>query len=615
MLRELEIKAKYERSGWPAQPRPDIKPPEGWSLPLITSVNRVRNHVPSPDGQQIAFFWDRGDLSDLYVMPVSGGWPERLTPDRDSKPHWDDDSPQWSPDGEWLAYIDKGHVWVVAARGGRPEKLTSFTTRAKSPRWMPDSYRLLIGVERDERSRILLTDRDGAWPRPVSQGPGHDYSPEASPDGRYVVYVHGPIDDLARTDIMLADLENGTVKALTCTPDRENTEPCWSPDGRQIAFLSDRSGFYELFAIDLESGAERQVTQAGHDLADAAWSPDGTRILCTINRDGALDLVLVDVASGKLETLRAAGGVHARPQWLPGGRAITFEFESPEQPPDLYRMDVETRQVTQLTFNNPLALQALNLVIPERVSYKSFDGLEIPSFLYRPQTPNGAAILYPHGGPTSQYILEWDIWAQYMVAKGYTWLAPNFRGSIGYGLEFERANHEVWGVDDTQDCLSGADYLGALDWLDAERIGIFGSSYGSYLTVCALTDDPQYRFACGVAKYGDCNILTSWAQGNREAREDLERMMGHPTDDRDAYRIGSPVHRVANIRRPLLVVHGMLDPIVHPLQSEELVEALKREDKTFEYKTYPDEGHGLLRRKNQLDFYTHMQRFVDWYLL
>jgi dipeptidyl aminopeptidase/acylaminoacyl peptidase len=118
-----------------------------------------------------------------------------------------------------------------------------------------------------------------------------------------------------------------------------------------------------------------------------------------------------------------------------------------------------------------------------------------------------------------------------------------------------------------------------------------------------------------VAKYGDCNILTSWAQGEREAREEMERMMGHPAVRRENYDRGSPVWQVAKIRSPLLIVHGLQDPIVHPLQSEELVEALKREGKTFEYRTYPDEGHGLLLRKNQLDFYGHMERFVDWYLL
>jgi dipeptidyl aminopeptidase/acylaminoacyl peptidase len=615
MLRELELKGKYERFGWPAQPRPDARPPDGWSLPLITSVGRPRHHAPSPDGAWLAFLWDRGDASDVYALPTAGGWPMRLTFDREPRPYWLDESPEWSPDGRWLAFTDRDHVWIVEASGGQPRKVSSFAAWSSSPRWMPDSYRLLISLERDDHSRILLTDRDGSWPRPISAGPGHDFGADPSPDGTRVAWIHAPPDDLERADLMLVDLETGRIDRLSGTPGCGLRQVRWSPDGRLLAYSGERTGFHEVWLIDPESGQERQLSRFGADVESFAWSPDGSRLALTVNREGSIDLALVDAGSGRVEELRGGPGVHQQPSWLADGRAITFEYEDPLHPADLYRMDVATRQVTQLTFSNPPALEGLDLVMPEPIGFRSTDGLEIPGFLYRPLHPNGAAIVYPHGGPTSQYILEWDIWAQYLVAKGYTWLAPNFRGSSGYGIEFERANHYVWGVKDTQDCLAAADYLAELPWIDRKRLGIYGASYGSYLAVCALAYDPQARFACAVAKYGDCNILTSWAQGEREAREEMVRMMGHPAVRREDYDRGSPVLQVSKIRAPLLIVHGLQDPIVHPLQSEELVEALKREAKTFEYRTYPDEGHGLLRRKNQLDFYGHMERFVDWYLL
>jgi dipeptidyl aminopeptidase/acylaminoacyl peptidase len=615
MLRELELKAKYERGGWPSQPRPDIKPPEGWSIPLITSVGKPRSHTLSPRARKIAFIWDFADASDIYVMSTEGGWPARMTSVRLPRAPWFDDPPQWSPNGEWIAYTEQNHVWIIPTTGGMPRKITSFTTRAESPRWMPDGTHLLVEVERDERQRILLTDIEGSWPQPISQGPGHDYDPHASPDGRYVVYTHTPLDDLDRSDIVLADVEIGSIRTLSGIPEIEATSPQFSPDGQWIAYLSEKSGYFELYLIHVKTGEEHQLTHLGYDVSDIAWSPDGSRIACTVNKRGALNLAIVEVENGQVEYLRNEPGVHMLPQWSPDNQSIIFGFESPLMPQDIYAIDVETKQLQQLTFSNPPALQALELIIPEEILYTSHDGLEIPAFLYRPKEPNGAAIIYPHGGPTTQYLLEWDIWAQYMIAKGYTWLAPNFRGSTGYGFSFERANHYTWGVDDTEDCLAGADYLSTLDWIDSSRIAIYGASYGSYLVVCALAFDPKYRFECGIAKYGDCNILSSWAQSDRSVREDMERMMGHPSDDPDAYRSGSPVRHVDKIKRPLLIVHGLLDKIVHPLQSEELVEALKREGKTFEYKTYPDEGHGLLRRKNQIDFYQHMERFCDWYLI
>jgi dipeptidyl aminopeptidase/acylaminoacyl peptidase len=223
--------------------------------------------------------------------------------------------------------------------------------------------------------------------------------------------------------------------------------------------------------------------------------------------------------------------------------------------------------------------------------------------------------VYPHGGPTAQLALEWDPWVQYMLAKGYTILALNYRGSTGYGLRFERANYNTWGVGDAGDCLAAADFLSSVEEISSKRLAIYGGSYGGYLVNCCLAFDPQHRFACGVAKYGDCDMYSSWAQCEYSGREDLHRMMGHPADNRQGYREASPITRVADIRAPLLVVHGLQDPYVPPMQSEELVEALRREGKTYEYVTYPDEGHGILRRKNLLDFYARMERFLDWYLL
>jgi dipeptidyl aminopeptidase/acylaminoacyl peptidase len=136
------------------------------------------------------------------------------------------------------------------------------------------------------------------------------------------------------------------------------------------------------------------------------------------------------------------------------------------------------------------------------------------------------------------------------------------------------------------------------------------------MALVAVTDDPEHRFACAIAKYGDCDILTSWAQGDREGVQDLERMMGHPSAAREAYRAGSPFHRLANVSVPLLIAHGEQDVRVSPKQSEQLVAELRRlGGKTFEYVTYPTEAHGLLRAAPQIDFYERLERFLDWHLL
>jgi dipeptidyl aminopeptidase/acylaminoacyl peptidase len=615
---------KYERHGWPAVERPDLKPPDGWSLPLINSVNLIYGNQLSPDGERIAFNWHRDSFTDVYVLPARGGWPQRVTVERGPTVYWMDSPPQWSPDGRWLATTHKGHVHVVLADGrGLSQRISDFTTGAWAPVWMPDSNGLIVTVARREATKLLLTDREGSWPRALTwDREGDDYGAQPSPDGRFVAYVHRPFADLNRLDIRLVEVETGQTRHLVGAPGQKNWFPRWSPqegaagdgEGALIAFLSQRPDFNEVWLVRPDGSGLRQLTRLGMDVGEFAWSPDGRALAATVNRGGAMDLVLIDAGSGHIRDLRRGKGTYARPGWGPQGDFLTVHYEDATRPPDLYRIDLPGADVSQLTFSNPPALARHDLVAPEVVSYKSYDDLQIPAFLYRPAKPNGAAILRPHGGPTDQYRYDWDILAQYFVAKGYTFIAPNFRGSTGYGLAFEHANYNDWGVGDTQDCLHGAKFLHTLDWIDPQRIGIFGSSYGGYMVACCLARDPEYLFACGVSKYGDANLYSSWAQCERETRLYTEMQIGHPARNWQVYLAGSPILQLEQIQKPVLLLHGLEDDIVPPQSSEEWAEAMRRAGKQFEYKTYAGEPHGFLKRETELDWQRRMEIFFDWYL-
>ena len=623
MEKQIKITEKYERNGWPSIPRPDIKPPEGWSLSLITSLERIRNHRLSPDGQTIVFIKDTASLSDVYLLPINGSWPARITTNRGPIAYWDDEIPQWSPDSKWIACTISGHVHIIPRAGGLPKKITDFATNAFAPKWMPDANHLIVSVTRREADQLVLTDRDGSWPRALTDSAdGDHWDAQPSPDGKSVVFLFRRFDDLNRLDICLIDLESGQTHTLYGNPKTRTHSPRWSPDGQWISFISQEEGHDDLWMVKPDGEGLHQVTKLGHDIYQYQWSPDGTRIALVVIDQGSHDLFFWEQTGGavlsgskeSLNELRVGMGVHSNPNWSPDGKSITFEYESPIQSPDIYHIEVENKAVMQLSFSQSPAMAKNKLVMPEIVSYKSYDGLEIPAFLFKPERPNGAAVLYPHGGPSSLYSAEWDVLAQYLLAKGYTYFAPNYRGSTGYGVEFEHANYNDWGNGDTQDCLYGAKYLGSLPGVDPKRIAIMGGSYGGYMTVCSLSRDPEYLFACGIAKYGDSNLYTSWAQCNRHLRLYTEIFLGHPAKNREAYLKGSPITDVANIKKPVLILHGLLDDVVPPEASEEWVEALKAHGKTFEYKTYPDEPHGFLRSRNQLDAYARVEWFLDWYL-
>jgi dipeptidyl aminopeptidase/acylaminoacyl peptidase len=615
MENPIKLTEKYERNGWHSIKRPDLKPPQGWSLSLITSLERIRSHSLSSQGQ-IACIKDGETLSDVFTMSASGGWLSRISTDRNLVAYWDDEIPEWSPDGNWLAFCIKGHVHIVHASGGLPKKITDFTSTASAPRWMPDSNGLIVTIERSDADQLLLTDRDGSWPRALAtDSVGDHWDPRPSPDGKVILFNLRRFDDLNRLDIVLLEIATGRQVTLYGKPSTRTSSAKWSPDGKWISFISQETGRDELYLVKPDGTGLHQLTKTGHDVFQYEWSPSGKQMLVVVNRGGSFELELLEVETGTMSTLRRDTGVHSNPNWSKDESFVTFEFESPFLPPDIYRMDLPSKQVTQLTFSNPPALQRNKKVMPEVVSYKSYDGVEIPAFLYRPEKPNGAAIVYPHGGPKDQYGFFWDELAQYFTAKGYTYLAPNYRGSTGYGIEFERANYNDWGVGDTQDCLHAAKYLRTFKEIQPERIGIAGGSYGGYMTIASLSRDPEYLFACGVAKYGDSNLVSSWAQCEKRLRLYTEIFLGHPSENLSIYLKGSPITEAKNVQKPVLILHGLLDTVVPPEASEEWVEALRREGKTFEYKTYDDEPHGFLRRENLYDVYERMERFLDWYLL
>ena len=235
------------------------------------------------------------------------------------------------------------------------------------------------------------------------------------------------------------------------------------------------------------------------------------------------------------------------PHWTADGSTWSTAYEDHATPPSCAGRAAAPKP-RALRAPAPLAVRARRTPRPRTSRSRRSTGSRSPRFLFRPRDASPErpvpAVVYPHGGPTDAYRDDWDGHAQYFVDKGYAWLAVNFRGSTGYGRDFERANHGDWGVGDTRDCLAAADFLRTLDWVDGERLGIFGASYGSYMALLAVTDDPEHRFRCAVAKYGDCDIVTSWAQGDRDGVQDLERMMGPPSSAREAYRAGSPIHRL-----------------------------------------------------------------------
>jgi dipeptidyl aminopeptidase/acylaminoacyl peptidase len=281
------------------------------------------------------------------------------------------------------------------------------------------------------------------------------------------------------------------------------------------------------------------------------------------------------------------------------------------------------RQVTDSLPTVVAAAFAPGRAVPgERFGFAARDGLRIEGTLWRPAGATGRrggarvpAVVYPHGGPTSQSLRSWSPFKQLLVREGFALLDVDFRGSTGYGQAFRHANIGEWGNADARDMVDAARWAAEQPWCDG-RLAIFGGSYGGYLTLCALAEEPSL-WRAGVDLYGDSDIAESYRHGDRIGRLDLERMMGSPDDPKRTavYRRGSPVYRADRIEAPLLILHGRKDKRVVPLMTERMVEALTIEGKHHEVHWYDEEGHGWEKRETKRDAYGRIVAFLKRHLL
>ena len=607
-----------EVGGVPSQPRADLRPPAGWRLDAVAATERARSLAVAPDGARLAFVLDRDGSSDIWSSALdANGLPLRLTTHRSPMPYWEDTELAWSPDGTRLAYGDDGRVMVVDAAGGVPRRVAE----GSGPVWV-DAASLLAVVERDRRSVIVRLDLADPWPSPAAQHPtGDAYAPVVSPDRRHVAFTVWRHDVERCRQLWVASLDGGgdpNGRRFVDLPGLLDGHVVWSPDSSTIAYTAQTGEWTEVRVADVVGGTDRTLTRVEADLGPLAWNADGSAILTCRTRHGRSDLAVIDVAAGELRVI-ATGGVWSEPKWA--GADVIAGFEDHRTPPRVERIERASGARSVVMAPTPAAVLTAAHVTPTEVTYRAPDGREIHGFLYRPavapDSPDGVpAVVWVHGGPAACSGDEWGGVAQYFVAKGYAWFEINFRGSTGYGRGHEHANHGDWGGGDVTDVLAAHDALVAERWIDPRRVAVGGPSYGSYLALAAVATDPQHRFAAAICQYGDCDILTSWAQGDRSGVLEQVWMLGPPHGaNRVVYERGSPFHSLEQVEVPVLVAHGERDERVSPKQAAQHVAGLRALGKRYEYVTYPTEGHGFLRSGPFLDFWRRVERFLDWHLM
>ena len=395
----------------------------------------------------------------------------------------------------------------------------------------------------------------------------------------------------------------------------------FSPDSRSLYYGTNlQSEFLYLAKMDLASLATEVVFKPDWDLMDGGLSWNGKYIYAAINADARTEIKIFETATMKpVELPQPAEGQIEGLAFARSEDMLRFNLESPRSSSNLYVYDLSTAKQTRLTDTMNPEIDPEDLAGVEVVRYKSFDGLDIPALLMKPQSSESEkapGIIEVHGGPGGQTRVGYDPLFQYLVNHGYAILMVNNRGSSGYGKTFYALDDHKHGQDDLMDCVKGKEYLISTGLVDPNKVGILGGSYGGYMVLAALAFQPD-AFDVGVDIFGVANWVRTlksippWWASFREA---LYKELGNPETEEEYLRKISPLFHAANIKKPLIVLQGANDPRVLQIESDEIVENVKKNGVPVEYIVFDDEGHGFTKKANRIKGYRAVREFLDRYL-
>lgn len=578
-----------------------------------------------------------------------------------------------APDGSAVAYVaDAGGQLnlVVQDRDGGPGRpLTQGTDwSVRQVAWSPDSATLFFTADQDgdENFQVFSVRRDGTDQRQLTDAPkaAHYLAPDpVSPDGRWLAYA-GNDREPADQDVLLRELATGDVRrlvdtggflepghwssdstALTVQDFRNNTDVGvmvarldgsvtrllvgrpgqhlsvgWSADGDAVVLRTDLDrDFMALARISVPDGEVTWLDEPDWDVEEASLVAGGKVAVVSVNVDGVSRLRALDLSSGGVNDRPVpdvpAGTIEAMSVAADGG-LVAVLMATGTGPDNVAVVDLHDSTFDWLSDSRPQTADPSGLVEPELVHFPTHDGLEIPAYLYRPRGPGPfGVVLSIHGGPEYQErpAYNYNGFYQYLLSRGIAVLAPNVRGSTGYGTAYQKLIHHDWGGDELKDFDHAHRYLATQDWVDPERIGVYGGSFGGFATLSCVSRLPG-RWAAAVVLFGPSNLVTFASSVPPTWRRLMAEWVGDVETEQDFLLERSPITYADDIDTPLFVIQGANDQRVVQAESDQIVERLRERGVDVRYDVYPDEGHGFAKRANEAKALSDAAEFLVGYL-
>jgi dipeptidyl aminopeptidase/acylaminoacyl peptidase len=624
-------------SGLPVQdPREQVRKllrgSEGFSIERYLNIRAATSPALAPEGDRVAFLLNVTGTPQVWSVAAAGGWPEQLTFYTDRV-----DFVRWSPDGTGMIFgkaiggNENAQLYWMSPDGAQVRALTAApNVRHNFGAWSADGRRISYASNKRNPNffDIYLMDVSNGQESLVYQQDGSNAPVAWSSDGRFIVVSRSSDTLSLDNDLYLVDL--ATKDATHLTPHERAAQfgdVHFTRDNRALLLSTNVAGEWQSLArMDLATRKIVPATDAAWDTDASEMSADGRLLAYTLNREGFSELYLrkltdAGISDGKDTPVALLGkGVVSGLGFSRDGRKLAFTFAGARFNSDVWLYDLRTRKLEQVTRSSRAGIPQSSFIEPELVRYKTFDGRDIPAWYYRPShvQSNGAkrplsVIVSVHGGPEGQERPAFNPTYQYFLSRGYAVLAPNVRGSTGYGKTYTHLDDVKLREDSVKDLAAAVEWLKTSGGADARRIAVMGGSYGGYMTLAAITLYPDL-WAAAIEMFGISNFETNLRNTSGYRRKQREREYGTLANDLEFLRSVSPIYKVDRIKTPLLVFQGKNDPRVPYTESEQIVKALRDRNAPVEYTLFDDEGHGFVKLTNRLVVYPKIVDFLERYM-
>ena len=590
------------------------------------SIRTVSGFTISPDDKTIFFITNTTGTPQIWRVPISGGWPDQVSTWHDaikgvyhnpkskemifmSDTHGDENLQIYKmPDDESdIVYLTEGFEGSQCFFNRFNSKGTKFLFSTNKRL----KYNFDVYVQDFKTGKnTLVKGFDDTYPT---------HAEDWSPNERYMTFVrfYGNINN----DILLYDTKKDKLVNIT-EHDIEvnvfNAGSEFDKDSKGFYFVSDKDReFKGIRYYDIKKGKSHWVVEENWDIMSFELSRDQSFLIYTLNVNGSISPKMFSLKTGKRHKLKVPKGNYSSIKFTHDDKKIVFYCDSPLTPGEIFVYDLKKEKTTQITNSLVGGVSAKGLTKPHDVFYKSFDGLKIHALLYIPKglkkDGKNPAIVWPHGGPEYQEMHNFSKYVQVMVNAGYIVIAPNFRGSIGYGKTFQKMIYKDWGGAEFKDVLGSVEYLKKSGYVDAKKIAVVGGSFGGFMTLTCITKAPDI-WKCAIDIFGPSNLFTFLESVPEHWKEGTAVLVGDAVKDKDLLYERSPINFVDNINCPLMVIQGKHDPRVVEAESVQIVNKLKEKNKPVEYILLEDEGHGFSKVSNQIRVFKAKLEFLDKYL-